>query len=176
MLILMAGLPGAGKSTLARALAPACHSVVLDKDELRHLLFPAPLLEYSAEQDDFCQSLMLDTAAYLLARHPDLHVFLDGRTFSRAYQIQNAIARANLLATPWRILVCMCSDATARDRLDPSHSTHPAQNRNFDLYRKLQAEFEAIPLPHLVIDTDQSLDDCVAAALAYLNAGIEKRP
>jgi predicted kinase len=169
MLILMAGLPGTGKSTLARALAASCPCVVLDKDEIRSLLFPAPFLEYSAEQDDFCQSLMLDTAAYLLTRHPDLRVFLDGRTFSRAYQIQNVIARANLLGTPWRILVCVCSEETARHRLDSSHATHPAKNRNFHLYRKLQSEFDPIPPPHLVIDTGRPLDDCVAAAQAYLD-------
>ncbi len=170
MLILMAGLPGTGKSTLARALAASCQGVVLDKDEIRSVLFPPAFVEYSAAQDDFCQSLMLDTAAYLLARHPDLRVFLDGRTFSRAYQIQTAIARANLLGTPWRVILCVCSDATARHRLDPTHTTHPAQNRNFDLYRKLQSEFDPIPPPHLTIDTDRPLDDSVASAQAYLSA------
>jgi predicted kinase len=169
MLILMAGLPGTGKSTLARALAASGNSAVLDKDEIRRVLFPAPFVEYSAEQDDFCQSLMLETAAYLLERHPDLRVFLDGRTFSRAYQIQSAIARANLLRTPCRIIVCVCSEETARHRLDLASDTHPARNRNFDLYRRLKAEFEPIPSPNLVIDTGHSLDDCVTAAQAYLD-------
>jgi adenylylsulfate kinase len=170
MLILMAGLPGTGKSTLARALAASCQGIVLDKDEIRSVLFPPAFVEYSVEQDDFCQSLMLDTAAYLLTRHPDLRVFLDGRTFSRAYQIHTAIARADLLSTPWRMILCICSDATARQRLDPAHTTHPAQNRNFDLYRKLQSEFDPIPPPHLTIDTDQSLDACVTAAQTYLRS------
>lgn len=168
MLVIMAGLPGTGKSTLARALAASCHGVVLDKDEIRSVLFPVPFIEYSAAQDDYCQSLMLETAAYLLARQPDLRIFLDGRTFSRAYQIQNAIARAELLRTPWRILLCVCADETARQRLDASRASHPAQNRTFDLYRKLKAEFEPIPPPKLVIDTDRSLDECVRDADAYL--------
>ena len=168
MIVLMAGRPGTGKSTLARALAAQCHCIVLDKDEIRSVLFPPPFLEYSAEQDDFCQSLMLETAAYLLARHPNLCVFIDGRTFSRAYQIQNALAAAERMATPWRIIECVCAEQTARERLEASSASHLAQNRTYELYRKLQAEFDSIPAPKLVVDTDSSLDDCIAAAQAYL--------
>jgi len=169
MIVLMAGLPGTGKSTLARALAAQCHGVVLDKDEIRSVLFPPAYLEYSAEQDDFCQSLMFETAAYLLARHPNLHVFIDGRTFSRAYQVQNALAAAGRMSTPWRIIECVCAEDTAHQRLERTRATHPAQNRTYALYQKLQAEFEPIPSPKLVVDTGAPLEDCLAAALAYLS-------
>jgi predicted kinase len=168
MIVLMAGLPGTGKSTLARALAAQCHGVVLDKDEIRSVLFPPAYLEYSAEQDDLCQSLMLETAAYLLARHMNLRVFIDGRTFSRAYQIQNALAAAARMSTPWRIIECVCAEDTARQRLEAARATHLAQNRTYELYKKLQAEFEPIPAPKLVVDTGTPLEDCIAAAQAYL--------
>jgi|SRR5579871_537154 len=168
MIVLMAGLPGTGKSSLARALAAQCRGVVLDKDEIRRVLFPPDYVEYSASQDDFCHSLMLQTAAYLLSRHPDLTIFLDGRTFSRAYQLQNAIAFATRIPTPWRVIECVCSEETARTRLEASQGSHPAQNRTFALYKKLQAEFETIPDPKLVVDTDKSLTECVSPAFPYL--------
>jgi predicted kinase len=168
MIVLMAGLPGAGKSTLARALAPHCHGVVLDKDEIRSALFPPAYLEYSAVQDDFCQSLMFETAAYLLARHPNLRVLLDGRTFSRAYQLQNALTAASRLSTSCRLIECVCDEETARLRLERTRASHPAQNRTYELYKKLQSEFDPIPAPKLVVNTNSPLEDCVAAALLYL--------
>jgi len=168
MIVLMAGLPGTGKSTLARVLAAHCNGVVLDKDEIRSALFPPAYLEYSAVQDDFCQSLMFETAAYLLARHPNLPVFMDGRTFSRAYQLQNALTAASRLATSYRIFECVCDEETARLRLEQTRASHPAQNRTYELYKKLQAEFEPIPAPKLVVNTDSPLEDCIAAALVYL--------
>ena len=41
MIVIMAGLPGTGKSTLARALAQRLAGAVLDKDEIRAALFAA---------------------------------------------------------------------------------------------------------------------------------------
>jgi predicted kinase len=166
MIVAMAGLPATGKSTLSRALAAETGGVVLDKDEIRRVLFPPAYLEYSSSQDDFCQLLTIETAGYLIERHRELRVFFDGRTFSRSYQIQNVMAAADRLRTPWRVIECVCSEETARKRLDDA--SHPAKNRTYELYRRLKAEFEPIPAPKLVVDTDNPLDECVATARAYL--------
>src|SRR5258708_1848329 len=66
MIVIMAGLPGTGKSTLARALSQCLPAAVLDKDSIRASLFQPAYVEYSRLQDDFCQEIMLQTAGYLL--------------------------------------------------------------------------------------------------------------
>jgi len=91
MIVMMAGLPGTGKSTLARALAERTSGLVLDKDQIRQALFAPADIEFSTEQDDFCMGVMLETAAYVLGKNPGRHVFLDGRPFSRRYQIERVI-------------------------------------------------------------------------------------
>src|SRR5207245_8311700 len=128
MLVLMAGLPGTGKSTLSRALAAELGGTVLDKDAIRAALFSPPDLEYSTEQDDFCMAIMLKVAGYLFRKEPARRIFLDGRTFSRAYQRKRATGYAEAIGQPWRILECVCSEETTRERLD-SDREHVASNR-----------------------------------------------
>jgi len=165
MLILMAGLPGSGKSTLSRALAAKLDGTVLDKDEVRGALFPPADIEYSTEQDDFCMGIMLKVAGYIFRKEPSRRIFLDGRTFSRRYQLDRATGFADAISQPWRILECVCSEETTRQRL-ARDSAHPAANRDFDLYLRVKAQFEEIGLPKTVIDTDQPIEVCVQQATA----------
>jgi predicted kinase len=167
MLILMAGLPGTGKSTLGRALADELGGTVLDKDHIRAALFPASDIEYSTEQDDFCMAIMLKVAGYIFRKDPSRRIFLDGRTFSHNYQLKRAIGYAEAIGQPWRILECVCSEERARERLASDH-LHVAANRDFKLYLEVKARFEEIALPKTMIDTDQPLTQCMQVAKIVL--------
>ena len=166
MLVIMAGLPGTGKSTVARALAERTGAFVLDKDSLRAALFPAPLIEHSREQDDFVVRVMLKVAGWILRRDTAAVVILDGRPFARKYQLDQVVNFARWIQTSWRILECTCSEPAARARLQ--QSTHIAGDRDFDLYRRLQSEWEEIARPKLVLDTDSALDGLVDRAVSYV--------
>jgi adenylylsulfate kinase len=156
MLILMAGLPGSGKSTVARRLAEHLHGAVLSKDTLRHALFPPELVEYSSAQDDFVIELLLQTAEYIWKRARSKIVILDGRTFSRASQRTHVIEFAEKQHQEWRIVECVCADDMARARLAKVDSAlfHPAANRTPELYNEVRRRWEPIAEPKLTVKTD----------------------
>lgn len=170
MIIILAGLPGTGKSTLAHEIAQRIGATILDKDSIRAALFAPADIEYSTSQDDFVVGIMMQTAGYLLHRGRSRPIILDGRPFSRRYQLEQVIRFAQQIEEPWLILECVCSDETARARLEQSaqSQTHPALNRDFSLYLRVKQQFEEIQYDKTVIDTGQLLATCVEQALSAL--------
>jgi len=177
MLIAMAGLPGTGKSTLARRLGSELRAIVLDKDAVRGVLFPMPVLDYSAEQDDISMTSIYSASASILKTAPGRVVILDGRTFLRARQVAELSALARSVRQTLFVIECMCADEVARERLerDLAQGVHPARNRTFALYKALQAGAEPIQVPRLVVDTGvTTLEMCVQRCREYLKMESEK--
>jgi predicted kinase len=170
MIVIMAGLPGAGKTTLARAMAAATSGVALNKDEIRSTLFPPGDVEYSSEQDDLCMKLLLEAAGFLLNRNPARVVLIDGRPFSKSAQLQQVLDVADRLKQEWRILECVCSEGSARGRLEASGDEHPAANRNYELYLRLRSNWQEITTAKTVIDTERPLEECLVSALSALGS------
>jgi predicted kinase len=172
MIVIMAGLPGTGKSTLAQALAARLSGRVLSKDVVRHALFSESEIEYSTAQDDFVMQVMLRTAGWMVQKDPARVVFLNGRPFSRRYQLDLVVKACAEMRQPWCILECVCSEETARQRMEEQAQAggHPAGNRDFQLHREVKARFEPIALTKTVIDTDLPLDTCAEEAIVAIQA------
>jgi predicted kinase len=166
--VLFAGLPGTGKSTLAKALAERLGAAVLDKDRVRGALFPGLLTDYTAEQDQLCMRAMLEAAAYLTERQRAKYIFFDGRTFSTRPQIEEVLSAAAKAGARWRILHLVCADAVAEERLARNDPEHPAQNRDPALYRMIKQRFEPILHAKLEVDTTSSAERQLEAVEAYL--------
>ena len=174
MLVVFAGLPASGKSYLASRLGAVVSGVLLDKDRVRAALFPQEEIEYSSEQDDFCMQLIYQTATYILQKNPRKIVIIDGRPFAHAYQVEALLGRFRSAGIPIRLIECVCSEETAQQRLevDVARGWHVAANRNIELYQRLKAEFEPIPQPKLVVNTDDDLERCISKCLNFIH-GVE---
>lgn len=172
--VLLAGLPGTGKSTLAKELERGLaerdlKTVVLNKDDVRSTLFPGPATDYSDAQNNLCLSAMLEAAAYMRYQ-PDgpRFILFDGRTFSTAEDIASVISAAKSVGASWRILHLICPDELAEQRLATSAATHPARDRDYNLYLDLKSRFEPITQEHVTVDTSADLKDSTKLCLHYL--------
>lgn len=171
MLIVMAGLPGTGKSTLAARLAEATGGVVLSKDVVRAALFPAPILDYTAAQDEIAMSAVFAATKHILKAHPARPVFIDGRTFSKPGQLDAPLSLATELGQAIRVIECVCADDVARARIEADHAagTHLAGNRTPELYAHAKTQAVPLTVPRLTLNTGVlSLEECLKRSLEYL--------
>jgi predicted kinase len=164
--IVLAGLPGAGKSTLAAAMADRLPDArIVDKDQVRHALF-APC-DYSAAERDITFSAMLDAARYHLGR--GRIVVFDGLTFSRRTEVAAAEAVARESDGFSSVIVCDVPVEVAIERCehDASNGAHPAGNRDGDLVRRVAAEMEEPEGAYLTVAATRPVAETVELALAY---------
>lgn len=162
---MLVGLPGAGKSVLAAALADLLPGArVIDKDQVRHSLF-APC-DYSAAERDVTYSAMLDAARYHLGR--DRIVIFDGLTFSRRSQVAAAEAVAHDAGGFVAVIVCDVPVEVAIARCEAGGDGHLAANRDGELVRRVAAEREEPSDEYVTLDMTSDLDRLAEQALAYV--------
>ena len=113
-------------------------------------------------------SVVLMAAQRIAADRIVPFVFLDGRTFSRTYHVQQVVRAAASIGAGLSILHLHCPEALALERIKQDRAKHPAKNRDPLLYFLVKSYFEPITLPKLDVDTSQPLDECVEQCIAYL--------
>jgi predicted kinase len=151
VLIVLAGLPGSGKTTLAEALGRLSGARVLNKDIARAALLPGRS-QYSDADNDIVVERLLEQAEGLL-RSGAKSVVLDGRTFSKRRQVE----RLRQFPLPALIVECRCSEQTALARI-AAGVDHPAPDRSANLYRRLRDSADPFHAD-LIVDTDALAPD-----------------
>ena len=166
--IVLVGLPGAGKSTLAASLARRLPDArVLDKDAVRHALF-APC-DYTSTERDVVFAAMLDAARYHLGR--GRVVIFDGLTFSRRAQVAAAEAVAEEAGGFTAAIVCDVPVEVAIERCEADAargSGHLASNRDAQLVRRVAAEMEEPAGDYLTLDMTSGVEELAEHALNYV--------
>ena len=168
-LVLTVGLPGSGKSTFARRLAPQIDAVILESDVLRRLLAGQPA-HTAAENRLLFRAL--HRAAYALLKR-GVSVIIDATSLKESdripvYELAEAagarLTVANLTA-PFNVI----EERLSRRLTAPDPDDH--SDADIGVYRLMAPRAEALQRNHITIDTS----DQAALAAAIDSIAVELR-
>ncbi len=166
-LVLMAGLPGAGKTTLAYALGRELGWQVIDKDTYREVLLKQGLNEDHAS--NVAYELSFAMTRNVLARQ-QMSVILDTAALDHFVldEVRKIVGCVDLARL--KVILCIADrdlrNYRLRNRLDQSTSIRvdPATISDYLQY------FDHLPENKLVLFTNAPLKECLAGAKAYVTS------
>ncbi len=163
VLAVVCGLPGVGKSTVARAIADRVGATVLRTDVIRKELFADPA--YTAEETVTVYDELL-TRAF---DHLDVgeSVVLDA-TFKTGERRVQARDLATQVGARFRLVRVECDEAVLERRIQARDGVSDA---DLDVHLEFRDRFDPVELDHVVVDNSGSTaatEDRVARAFGDL--------
>ncbi len=153
MLIIIAGLPATGKSTLAKKLAEKINAVVLNTDVIRKEMLPKP--KYTEEEKRLIYNVLFLLTKYLLMNN--INVILDGTFYKRSIR-RKAYEIAEKLGKKIIIIECVCNEEVVKERLIKRSKERSISDADYEVYKKIKSQFEKILSKHIVVDTTKNVD------------------
>lgn len=147
-LVVVCGLPGVGKTTVARRIADRTGAVVLRTDAVRKELFPDP--EYTASETATVYAELLGRAADRLADGET--VVLDA-TFAEASFRADARETARERGVPFRMVKVECTEAVVERRIRRREGLSDA---DFEIHQLFREEYDPLELDHYTVDNSGS--------------------
>lgn len=163
LVTLLVGLPGVGKTTLARAFVARTGGHVLSRDAIRDSLFPEALLDYSARQNGIATEALLTVLAYCLDVHKPAHLVIDGKPFSKAAEIAVVSALVAEHGGELQIVHCDAPLSVIQARLASglSDPINIRAERTPEKAARIAQEFEPIAMSHTKLDMTMKIEDAL---------------
>lgn len=159
-LILIAGLPGSGKTTVARAFAQRSGAAHLNSDVLRKTL--GMMGHYTAaDKAHVYDALLAHTEAALLRGET---VVVDSTFYKEAIRTPyEHLAQKYQIPLFW-VEVC-AGEKSLRERLE---QPRPDSEANYGVYLAIREQFEPLPDHRLILNTDDLTPEEAAAKIQLL--------
>lgn len=153
MIVLFSGLPGVGKTLLAKELAPLIKAVVLSTDKIRKELITDPT--YTEEEKELIYDVMLILAKYL-HEAAGTNCILDA-TFNTK-ESRRKVREKLESVSPEQIYIieCICPEDIVLSRLKARKGDY--SDADIDVYRKMKQVYEPVEEKERHIVADTSLD------------------
>lgn len=163
VLIVMVGLPGTGKSTLAREIAQALPAAVVESDWVRKTLFPAPT--HSGQESYFVHRVARAVIGRLLRR--GISAISDATNlveFHREFLYHMADQNgAGLL-----VVQVVAPEDVIQQRLEQrrvDRTPHDLSDATWQVYQRMLKTQEPIRRPYITVSTESDIPEAVAKIL-----------
>lgn len=161
MIILVAGLPGSGKSYFAERLANELDAVYINSDRVRIALQAAG--KYSFEDKLLIYKEMMLKATQAIEQRRD--VIVDA-TFYHHTMRETFLRLADGYNAGIRVIEVVADEELIRQRLQKPRKYSEADYRVYEIVRD---DFEEITMPHLILQsTDNNLEEMLKQAEDYV--------
>ena len=164
--VVLMGLPGAGKSTLAEALAPAMPARIVSRDEVRAAMF-RPCSFTDEEKVAAFEALLRAVGLNCELGHSTI---VDGMPFSRAGEYE-AVKEAGV-ARGAAVLPVLCSvpveEAQRRVSAQVGAAREAAEDRDEGLVAQVAARFDPPPYGTVEIDGTRPVEELVDRVLGHV--------
>jgi len=164
VVVALIGLPGAGKSVIARALEDQLGLRRVCRDAIRHAMFPKCSYSFAEKRAAFRSTLLALEINCMLGQSS----VIDGVTFSRRRdlaRVDSVIGRYSFTPVP---IYLDCPPELARQRIatDVANDRHLARDRTQEMVNEVLVRFDTPPPNALVIDASLPAAEMVRIALA----------
>jgi len=163
MIIVICGLPGVGKTTLAKEIAPLINAVILSTDKIRKELFSKPV--YGRRERRLIYDVLILLAKYL--DNTGINCILDA-TYTRERSRREIKKKLGLASKEIHIIECICPEDIVLSRL--RQRKYDYSDAYLSVYRKMKRIYEPVKEEHVTVDTSKlSKTDIRSIATKILN-------
>jgi predicted kinase len=155
LIIIICGLPGVGKTTLANELGHLINAVVLSTDKIRKELLENP--NYDEDEKRLIYDILLLIAKYL--HNAGINCILDA-TFNEQKSRNDIKKRLNLTNEQFKIIECICPEEETISRIQNRKKSY--SDADISIYKKIKEMYEPIKEKHITVDTSQPLKEIVS--------------
>jgi predicted kinase len=174
LIVTLIGLPGAGKSTVARTLERRLRLRRVCRDAIRQAMFPRCDYTFIEKRAAF-RTVLLAVEINCLLGEPSV---IDGMTFSRREDFDEVAALADRHGFDVLPILIDCPPALARERIarDLADGRHPAEDREPELVDLVARRFDAPPAAAIRIDAARPMEEVCRLAVAEVAARLTVVP
>ena len=146
MIVLICGLPGVGKTTIAKNLAPLIDAIILSSDKIRKELIPNPT--YTKEERKLIYDVMVLIATYL--QNSGTNIILDA-TFNKEDSRNKVKQRIRVPRDEFFIIECVCPENIIFSRIKNRKEDY--SDADISVYQKMKKIYEPVKANHITVDT-----------------------